>query len=125
MQTATTCSCQAGVDSEELERRIADMSRDVANEAAEALHFPTGHPLAEALVFPAELLARLPAEAVNSFTGVGYHLGLARLLPGERVLDLASGSGMDVFAAATPVGPTGFEPQVAPHPTTTTQEVTK
>jgi SAM-dependent methyltransferase len=44
---------------------------------------------------------------VNSFAGVGYHLGLARLLPGERVLDLGSGSGMDVFAAAAKVGPDG------------------
>ena len=39
--------------------------------------------------------------------GVGYHLGLARLLPGERVLGLGSGSGMDVFAAAAQVGPGG------------------
>ena len=83
------------------------MYRDVANELAEDLHFPTGRPLAEALGYPADLLALLPAEAVNSFAGVGYHLGLARLLPGERVLDLGSGSGMDVFAAATQVGPTG------------------
>ncbi len=45
---------------------------------------------------------------MNSFAGVGYHLGLARLRPGERVLDLGSGSGMDVFAAAAQVGPAGF-----------------
>jgi arsenite methyltransferase len=107
MQTNPTYSSQAGVDPEELDRRIADMYRDVANELAEHLHFPTGRPLAEALGYPAHLLALLPAEAVNSFAGVGYHLGLARLLPGERVLDLGSGSGMDVFAAATQVGPTG------------------
>jgi ubiquinone/menaquinone biosynthesis C-methylase UbiE len=44
---------------------------------------------------------------VSSFAGVGYHLGLARLVAGERVLDLGSGSGMDVFAAAVEVGPTG------------------
>src|SRR5215212_4968941 len=84
------------------------MYRDVANDAARGLHFPTGRPLAEALGYPAELLDRLPAEAVNSFAGVGYHLGLARLLPGERVLDLGSGSGMDVFAAAMQVAPGGF-----------------
>jgi arsenite methyltransferase len=96
-----------GVDAEELERHIAEMYREVANEAGRDLHFPTGRPLAEALGYPAELLDRLPAEAVNSFAGVGYHLGLARLLPGERVLDLGSGSGMDVFAAAAKVGPDG------------------
>ncbi len=84
------------------------MYRDVANEAGRDLHFPTGRRLAEALGYPADLLGRLPTEAVNSFAGVGYHLGLARLRPGERVLDLGSGSGMDAFAAAAQVGPAGF-----------------
>jgi arsenite methyltransferase len=95
------------VDPDELDRQIADLYRDVANEAGRHLHFPTGRPLAETLGYPADLLDRLPAQAVNSFAGVGYHLGLARLLPGERVLDLGSGSGMDVFAAAAQVGPGG------------------
>ena len=107
MQTNPTYSPVTRVDREELDRQIADMYRDVANEAARDLHFPTGRPLAEALGYPADLLTRLPAQAVNSFAGVGYHLGLARLLQGERVLDLGSGSGMDVFAAATQVGPAG------------------
>jgi SAM-dependent methyltransferase len=107
MKTNTTFTTPTGVDPQELERHIAEMYRDVANEAGRDLHFPTGRPLAEALGYPAELLDRLPAEAVNSFAGVGYHLALARLLPGERVLDLGSGSGMDVFAAAAQVGPGG------------------
>jgi methylase of polypeptide subunit release factors len=41
-----------------------------------------------------DLLDRLPARAVTSFARVGYHLGLANLVAGERVLDLGSGSGM-------------------------------
>jgi ubiquinone/menaquinone biosynthesis C-methylase UbiE len=101
-----TNSAVRAVDQHELDRHIAEMYRDVANEAAD-LHFPTGRPLAQALGYPPELLDRLPAAAVASFAGVGYHLGLAQLLPGERVLDLGSGSGMDVFAAATQVGPRG------------------
>ncbi|HTT27607.1 MAG TPA: hypothetical protein VMG37_04295, partial [Solirubrobacteraceae bacterium] len=88
MQTHPAHPVQGGVDPEELDRQIADMYRDVANGVETDLHFPTGRPLAEALGYPAELLDRLPAEAVNSFAGVGYHFGLARLLPGERVLDL-------------------------------------
>ena len=107
MQTNPTHPISGGVDPDELARHIADMYRDVANEAVTDLHFPTGRRLAEALGYPAELLDRLPAGAVSSFAGVGYHLGLARLLPGERVLDLGSGSGMDVFAAAAQVGPQG------------------
>jgi arsenite methyltransferase len=106
MQTNTTYHTP-GVDGAELDRHIEAMYRDVANEAGRDLHFPTGRPLAEALGYPADLLDRLPAEAVNSFAGVGYHFGLARLLPGERVLDLGSGAGMDVFAAAAQVEPGG------------------
>ena len=107
MHTNITYPTPEGADPEELDRHIAQMYRDVANEAGRDLHFPTGRPLAEALGYPADLLGRLPAEAVNSFAGVGYHLGLARLCPGERVLDLGSGSGMDAFAAAAHVGTAG------------------
>src|SRR3954454_15076119 len=104
MQTNTADPTAGGVNPEELDRHIAEIYRDVANEARRELHFPTGRPLAETLGYPAHLLDRLPAAAVNSFAGVGYHLGLARLLPGERVLDLGSGSDMDVFAAGAHVG---------------------
>ena len=107
MHIDTTYRTAEGVDPEELDRHIAEMYRDVANEAGRDLHFPTGRRLAEALGYPTEQLGRVPAQAVNSFAGVGYHLGLAQLLPGERVLDLGSGSGMDVFAAASLVGPAG------------------
>jgi arsenite methyltransferase len=96
-----------GVDADELARHIAQMYRDVADEAVHDLHFDTGRGLAEALGYPADLLDRLPAPAVSSFAGVGYHLGLAKLVAGERVLDLGSGSGMDVFVAAVAVGPHG------------------
>jgi SAM-dependent methyltransferase len=108
MQTHPTQEqINVGVDPDELDRHITRMYRDVANEATTDLHFPTGRRIAEAVGYPTELLDRLPAEAVRSFAGVGYHFGLARLLPGELVLDLGSGSGMDVFAAAVQVGPQG------------------
>src|SRR2546423_9264319 len=105
--TTTTKPAPHGVDSAELDRRIAEMYRDVANGAGAVLHFPTGRALAEALGYPSHLLDRLPADAVSSFAGVGYHFDLADLQPGERVLDLGSGSGTDVFAAAEQVGPYG------------------
>jgi ubiquinone/menaquinone biosynthesis C-methylase UbiE len=95
------------VDPDQLAHHIASMYRNVANETGHDLHFHTGRALAEALGYPADLLDRLPTQAVSSFAGVGYHLGLAGLVAGERVLDLGSGSGMDVFAAAVEVGPTG------------------
>ena len=49
----------------------------------------------------------IPAEALASFAGVGYHLDLAALAPGDSVLDLGSGSGTDAFCAGLQVGETG------------------
>jgi SAM-dependent methyltransferase len=95
------------VDLEELDGHIARMYRAVADGAPGGLHFPTGRTLAEAVGYPGALLDRLPAPAVESFAGVGYHLALARLRRGECVLDLGSGSGMDAFAAAQLVAPGG------------------
>jgi hypothetical protein len=46
MQTTTTHSSSVGVDPQQLERRIAERYRDVANELAEDLHFSTGRRLA-------------------------------------------------------------------------------
>ena len=46
MQTTTTYPSPVGVDPQQLERRIAETYRDVANELAEDLHFPTGRRLA-------------------------------------------------------------------------------
>src|SRR4051795_3979248 len=102
-----TISQRPAIDADELARHIEQMYREVANETVGDLHFHTGRGLAEALGYSADLLDRLPAGAVSSFAGVGYHLGLANLVAGERVLDLGSGSGMDVFAAALGVGPQG------------------
>jgi ubiquinone/menaquinone biosynthesis C-methylase UbiE len=57
--------------------------------------------------YPAELLDAIPAQALASFAGVGYHLDLAALAPGDEVLDLGSGSGTDAFCAALQVGESG------------------
>jgi SAM-dependent methyltransferase len=50
----------------------------------------------------------LPAEAVAASLGCGNPLAVAELRPGERVLDLGSGGGIDVLLSARRVGPTGF-----------------
>jgi arsenite methyltransferase len=95
------------VDGERLEAEVKDMYRHVAREEQADLHFELGRGLAEHLGYRAELLDAIPAEAVASFAGVGHHLDLATLQPGETVLDLGSGSGTDVFCAAVLVGESG------------------
>jgi ubiquinone/menaquinone biosynthesis C-methylase UbiE len=100
-------SAPAKLDTADLVRQVKALYRQVAQQPSAAYHFPLGRPLAERLGYPADLLDRIPAEALASFAGVGYPLALAGLTPGKRVLDLGSGSGTDSFVAALLVGPTG------------------
>ncbi len=55
-----------------------------------------------------EDLSQLPDTAVNSSRGCGNPNAIASLAPGETVLDLGSGGGLDVLLAARQVGDTGF-----------------
>lgn len=62
--------------------------------------------IAEAFGYSAEELSSIPAEA-NMGLSCGNPTALANLRPGEVVVDLGSGGGLDVFLAARKVGPTG------------------
>jgi len=95
------------VDRVELERKVQDVYRSVALDPHATHHFETGRALAARLGYPEPLLDFVPGPALDSFAGVGYHLDLAALAPGDRVLDLGSGSGTDAFCAAVSVGETG------------------
>ena len=95
------------LDTSELEQRVQSMYEEVALEPEREFHFETGRPLAERLGYPPADLDRIPAAATDSFAGVGYFLDLAAIQPGETVLDLGSGSGMDSLLAALATGPDG------------------
>jgi arsenite methyltransferase len=95
------------VNVDDLRSRVREVYRQVAHQPEGEFHFEMGRPLAERLGYPPEQLDRVPKGAIASFAGVGYHLHLADLVPGESVLDLGSGSGMDSFLAALRVGDTG------------------
>ena len=92
------------VDVQQLEAKVKDMYRHVAAEPAGDYHFELGRPVAEHLGYPRDVLDRLPAQAIESFAGVGYFFDLARLERGESVIDLGSGSGLDALFAAHEVG---------------------
>jgi len=51
--------------------------------------------------------AHIPQEVIDRFYGCGGPMSLAAVQPGETVVDLGSGAGIDVFIAARKVGPAG------------------
>jgi len=97
----------ATVDPAELEAKVKDMYRHVAEQPDGDYHFEMGRVLAERLGYPADDLDRVPLGAIESFAGVGYFFDLAELREGESVIDLGSGSGMDLFLSAAQVGAEG------------------
>ncbi|MBL8126022.1 MAG: arsenite methyltransferase [Chloroflexia bacterium] len=64
-------------------------------------------PITGDLYSPGEA-ATIPLQALQASLGCGNPTALAELKPGETVLDLGSGGGIDVLLSARRVGPTGF-----------------
>ena len=58
-------------------------------------------------LYDATQMQQVPGEALQASLGCGNPTALAKLNPGETVLDLGSGGGIDVLLSARRVGPTG------------------
>jgi ubiquinone/menaquinone biosynthesis C-methylase UbiE len=95
------------VDRGALEQKVKSMYSDVAANPHGEFHFEMGRSMAERLGYAPADLDRIPSDAIDSFAGVGHFFHLAALQPGEHVVDLGSGSGMDSFIAALKVGASG------------------
>ena len=94
-------------DATDLESKVKAMYRDVAERPHGEFHYEMGRAMAERLGYRPADLDRIPAEAIDSFAGVGYYFHFVGDIAGARVLDLGSGSGMDSFIAGLIAGPTG------------------
>ena len=86
---------------------VLRMYQEVADHPDNEFHFFHGREAAEMFGYEREWLDRAPAGAVASFAGVGNPHLRSRLQPGETVLDLGSGAGLDSIIAGWQVGPTG------------------
>jgi arsenite methyltransferase len=90
-----------------LKDEIVRMYQEVADQPEGTFHFYHGREAAELFDYSPEWLDRAPAGAVASFAGVGNPHLRSGLQPGETVLDLGSGAGLDASIASWQVGQTG------------------
>jgi arsenite methyltransferase len=79
----------------------------VAREPGRGFHFHTGRPLAQMLAYRDEWLEGIPEPAIESFAGTGNPFSLGELQPGEHVVDIGSGAGLDSLIAAKMARPSG------------------
>jgi arsenite methyltransferase len=86
---------------------VLRMYQEVADHPEQEFHFYHGRQAAEMLGYEREWLERAPAGAVASFAGVGNPHLRGNIRPGETVLDLGSGAGLDSIIASWQTGPTG------------------
>ncbi|MDQ3662983.1 MAG: methyltransferase domain-containing protein [Actinomycetota bacterium] len=95
------------VDVDELRDEVKKKYREVADTPTAEFHFHTGRRHALRMGYPESPLDQLPEAATEAFAGVAnpFFWGLPK--PGERVVDLGAGAGMDSFMAALAVGPEG------------------
>jgi SAM-dependent methyltransferase len=90
---------------EKIREKIWARFREVAVEQASP--FPIGPDSAKTVGYPKELVDSFTLSVTESFAGVGYPFSLGPLQPGEKVLDVGCGSGLDALIAAYFVGPEG------------------
>ncbi len=90
-----------------LKDEIIRMYQDVADNPGGAFHFFHGREAAELFGYDPAWLDRAPPGAVASFAGVGNPHLRSEIQPGETVLDLGSGAGLDAIIAAWGTGASG------------------
>ncbi len=99
-QSSGACGCSSGAQAEESGCCGGSSSASCCSGTQyEDVSFTTGYSAAE--------LADAPKEAAEISLGCGNPLAMANLKPGEVVLDIGSGGGLDAFLAAKKVGSGG------------------
>lgn len=96
-----------GLDVAGLREAIREEYEAVARHPEQGFHFHTGRPLARLLGYEDEWLAGIPEPTIASLAGTGNPFSLGLPKPGEHVLDVGCGAGIDTLIASRMVGVTG------------------
>jgi len=92
---------------DQIQTEIKERFVKVALEPQAKQRHPTGPASAKRLGYDEAEIDAMPANVTESFCGVGNPLALGELRPGETVLDIGCGAGLDMILAARRVGPLG------------------
>ena len=110
MSTSTVTSVQSNVrsfDRHTLRHAIQKEYSQVATDPSKGFHFHTGRPLAKMLGYAENWLEGISEDSIASFAGTGNPFGSGPIKPGDHVVDVGCGAGMDSLIAAKMVGPGG------------------
>ena len=98
---------ESAIDVDTLRQAIQQEYAEVASHPEKGFHFHTGRPLARMVEYLDEWLEGIPEYCIESFAGTGNPFSLGELRPGERVVDVGCGAGIDSLIAAKKVAPDG------------------
>ncbi len=89
---------------QQLREGVREAYSEAARKPRDEHPFPVGREFAESLGYPPDLLAGLPAVAVEAFSGVSNVSVFAEIPSSATVLDLGCGAGLDSLIAARRAG---------------------
>jgi SAM-dependent methyltransferase len=95
------------LDVRQLRNAIQEEYTAVATHPQQGFHFHTGRPVARLLGYADEWLDGIPERSIASFAGTGNPFSMGTLDPGERVVDVGCGAGIDSLIASRMVGTDG------------------
>ena len=95
------------LDRDKLRHAIQEEYEEVALNPEKGFHFHTGRRLAGILGYDETWLQGIPESSIESFAGTGNPFSIEELKPGEKVVDIGCGAGIDSIIAARMVAPTG------------------
>jgi len=94
-------------DLKKIKAGIREKYNKVAQSPDGQFKYPTGKKGLEALNFENALIEKLPDAVASSYCGVGNPFSLGKINPGEKILDIGCGAGVDTILAAIMAGPKG------------------